>query len=57
MIEKLLNKFTQHMQIDQEFDEKNLTLTIRTWYGNKLVNEHESDMEPMFEAFKKRLKL
>ena len=55
MIKKLISKFNEDMRIDQEFDENTFTLTVRTWYGTTLVNEHVTDMEPMFEAFKKRL--
>lgn len=55
MIEKLISQFTRHMKIEQFFDDKEFTLTVRTWYGSKLINEHVSDMEPLFKAFEKRL--
>ena len=56
MIEKIIDKFTKSMSIEQEFDEKAFTLTVTTWFGNKLVHKHVSEMEPMYKAFEKRMK-
>lgn len=56
MIDRLIDTFTSKMEIEQVFDEEAFTLTVRTSYGGKLIHEHISDMQPMFDAFKKRLK-
>lgn len=56
MLDRLIDKFTQNMSITQTFNEETLSLTIVTRLGSKVVHQHTTDMTPMFEAFKKRLK-
>jgi hypothetical protein len=56
VLERLIEKLSGTLSIEQIFDEDTLTLTIVTRLGHKVVHEHTTDMTPMFDAFKKRMK-
>ena len=55
MIDKLIEKFTKHMTIQQEFNEDEFTLTITTEYNGIHIHTEVTDMVPLFDAFARRL--
>ena len=51
MIERLIKQFTDHMAIEQDIDPEAGVMFVRTWFGDRLIHEEETDLVPLFEAY------